>query len=179
MNPTERLVEEHEKILAVLDVQDAVCAEIQRGQDVSVQLCEQIVAFMKVFADDRHHQKEENLLFPALEAVGMPRESGPVGVMLSEHEIGRTLIARMAAAVARRHEGHPGALEAFRSAAREHAGLLRAHIEKENNILFPMAERLLDPTTKTSLCKEFEARDAARGDRDRPGTLLAGRAQIA
>jgi hypothetical protein len=41
-----------------------------------------------------------------------------------------------------------------------------------------MAERFLDADTKRDLAAQFEARDAARGDRDRPGALLAGRARI-
>jgi hemerythrin-like domain-containing protein len=178
MKPTQRLIDEHEKILAVLDVQETLCAGIDRGEKPTAGLCEQIVMFMQVFADDRHHHKEEDLLFPALERAGMPRDGGPVGVMLHEHEIGRGLIARMAAAARQWSAGDADAVAVFGSAAREHAGLLRSHIEKENHILFPMAERFLDAATKQSLAEQFEARDAARGDRDRPGALLAERAHL-
>jgi hemerythrin-like domain-containing protein len=178
MRPTERLTEEHEKILAVLDVQEALCADIRRGEEPPAGLCEQIVTFMRVFADDRHHHKEEELLFPALERAGLPRDGGPVGVMLHEHEIGRALIARMAEAAERWSAGDVAGLAAFGTAAAEHASLLRAHIQKENQILFPMAERFLDADTKRDLAAQFEARDAARGDRDRPGALLAERARI-
>lgn len=173
MKPTERLVNEHEKILAVLDVQETLGAAIARGERPPADLCEQIVIFMRVFADDRHHHKEEELLFPALERAGLPREGGPVGVMLHEHEIGRAMIARMAEAARGRAAGDPAALTAFGVAAREHAALLRSHIQKENQILFPMAERFLDAATKSHLSEQFAARDAARGDRDLPGGLLA------
>jgi hemerythrin-like domain-containing protein len=98
--------------------------------------------------------------------------------MLSEHEIGRGLIARMADAAGKWNAGDVAGLAAFGSAAAEHANLLRAHIQKENQILFPMAERFLDAGTKDDLVAQFEARDAARGDRDRPGILLAERARI-
>jgi len=178
MRPTERLMAEHERILAVLDVQDALCDEIRRGDHPPAGLCEQIVTFMRVFADDRHHHKEEDLLFPALERAGLPRDGGPVGVMLSEHEIGRGLIARMADAAEKWSAGDVAGLAAFGSVAAEHASLLRAHIQKENQILFPMAERFLDAATKGDLAAQFEARDAARRDRDRPGALLAERARI-
>jgi hemerythrin-like domain-containing protein len=171
-------MEEHEKILSVLDVQEALCADIRRGEQPPAGLCEQLVTFMQVFADDRHHHKEEDLLFPALEHAGLPRDGGPVGVMLHEHEIGRSLIGRMAEAAARWSAGDAAGLAAFGIVAAEHASLLRAHIQKENQILFPMAERFLDADTKRDLAAQFEARDAARGDRDRPGALLAGRARI-
>lgn len=178
MRPTERLMEEHERILAVLDVQEALCADIRRGEQPPAGLCEQIVNFMRVFADDRHHHKEEDLLFPALEQAGLPRDGGPVGVMLHEHEIGRGWITRMAEAARRWSDGDVAGLGAFAAAATEHAGLLRAHIEKENQILFPMAERFLDADTKRRLAEQFAARDAARGEGDRPGALLAERAGL-
>jgi len=178
MNPTERLVKEHEKILAVLDLQDTLSAGIQRGEHPPADLCEQIVMFMRVFADDRHHHKEEDLLFPALERAGMPRNGGPVGVMLHEHEIGRGLMARMAEAASRWATGDAEGLSAFAIAAKEHAALLRSHIQKENQILFPMAERFLDAETKRDLAAQFAARDEARGEKDRPGALLAERAGL-
>lgn len=171
-------MQEHEKILAVLDVQAALCDAVRRGEQPPAGLCEQIVTFMQVFADDRHHGKEEEMLFPALERAGLPRDGGPVGVMLHEHEIGRALIARMAQGAEKWSAGDAGGLAAFATAAAEHASLLRSHIEKENHILFPMAERFLDAGTKRDLVERFEAHDAARGDRDRPGSLLAERAGI-
>ena len=58
------------------------------------------------------------------------------------------------------------------------ARLFAQPVERSLQILFPMAERFLDADTKRDLAAKFEARDAARGDRDRPGALLAGRARI-
>ena len=41
-------------------------------------------------------------------------------------------------------------------AARGYAGLLRGHIEKENNVLFMMAERVLSPREQEQLAEDFE-----------------------
>ena len=179
VGPTAQLVSEHESILAVLEVQETLSAAIRGGEQPPAELCEQLVVFMRVFADNRHHHKEEELLFPALERAGLPREGGPVGVMLYEHEIGRGLVARMADAARLWSKGDAAALAEFGKAAREHAALLRSHIEKENQILFPMAERFLDATTKCHLAEQFSVHDASRGDGDRPGPLLAAAAGLA
>jgi hemerythrin-like domain-containing protein len=71
-------------------------------------------------------------------SAGVPERGGPVGVMLAEHELGREEVRAMAAAIQPRVQA-----EAFAAAAQRYSALLRAHIMKENNILFPMAERAI------------------------------------
>ena len=55
--------------------------------------------FFRLFADQCHHGKEEELLFPLLEQKGIPRTGGPIGVTLHEHEEGRALVRQMGDAV--------------------------------------------------------------------------------
>jgi hemerythrin-like domain-containing protein len=56
--------------------------------------------FIRHFADECHHFKEEQVLFPAMEEHGIPKEGGPIGMMLIEHEEGRGYVRDMAAAIA-------------------------------------------------------------------------------
>jgi hemerythrin-like domain-containing protein len=51
--------------------------------------------------------------------------------------------------------------------------LLHSYIQKENQVLFPTAERLLDPDTQARLAEHFAAHDAARNDADQLLPLLA------
>src|SRR3546814_5145013 len=100
----------------------------------------QFLGFLREFVDTCHHGKEEGLLFPAMIEAGLPADGGPVSVMLSEHEQGRALVAAMANAT------EPAMLPAkFSEAAAAYAGHMRAHIEKENTVLFPMADRIVAP----------------------------------
>jgi regulator of cell morphogenesis and NO signaling len=84
----------------------------------------------------QHFAIEEQALFPAL-ARHLGRDQGPLAVMDAEHASFRELLSRLADAV-RRDD---------RAAQRTHAlaviDLLRAHIRKEDHVLFPMAARLL------------------------------------
>lgn len=99
------------------------------------------------FVDRCHHAKEEEHLFPALQRHGIPTEGGPLGVMLCEHEEGRVFLETMAA-------GHPGRrAEAIRGYGR----LLRAHMDKENYILFPLAEHVLSEDEQRDLARAFDA----------------------
>lgn len=78
---------------------------------------EQVGLFVDDLRDDVdrcHNQKEELQLFPRLEAKGMPRHGGPLGVMLQEHERAQEILSRLRPlGLAARHRG--GAPAARRS----------------------------------------------------------------
>ena len=70
---------------------------VEKGQDIPKDFFPRAVDFIRNFADRTHHGKEEDNLFPALEQHGMPRQGGPVGVMLDEHDQGRGLVSTLKA----------------------------------------------------------------------------------
>ena len=113
--------------------------------------------FIRRFADGCHHQKEEQALFPLLEARGIPRLGGPIGMMLLEHQEGRGLVADMERAIAARD------LPGFVASAGAWAGLLRAHIAKERGVLFPMGARRLDAADDDALGERFAAIEREAG----------------
>jgi hemerythrin-like domain-containing protein len=113
--------------------------------------------FVRRFADGCHHAKEELALFPLLEARGIQRRGGPIGMMLLEHQEGRGLVADMERALAARD------LPGFVASAGAWAGLLRAHIAKERSVLFPMGERRLGDEDDRALVEHFAAIEREAG----------------
>ncbi len=156
MYATQDLRNEHEGIKMALAVLDRLANEIEADRAVSLDDLEQIVDFLKTFVDRCHHGKEEDLLFPALEAAGVPKENGPIGAMLADHTRGREYVRAMNDALAGVGAGAPADRKAFAVAAQGYARLLSDHIEKENNVLFVMAERQLPPEEHTRLAEGFE-----------------------
>jgi len=156
MTPAEQLQDEHQGILIMLRVLGQVCNRIESKKRVEAEHLERIVEFLRVFADKCHHGKEEDLLFPALERAGVPKEQGPIGVMLAEHRQGRGFIRGMAEALDRQKKGDPKALPSYAENARNYIALLTQHIDKENNVLFPMAEKVLSKETQEQLVEGFE-----------------------
>lgn len=154
--PTQELVNEHSAINSMLQVLQAVCSRLESRSVVPSSDLLQIVDFFIGFADGCHHRKEELCLFPWLESVGVPREGGPIGVMLAEHELGRKHVRGMTAAIASIDAGADDAHRAFVSEARAYVNLLHFHILKENNILFPLAEARIPEEAKEELTREFE-----------------------
>ncbi len=99
MRPQEILMEEHKAILRLLEVLKKISANLQNGNSVGVGAMEQAIDFIRTFADKCHHAKEEYVLFKFMEERGMPRYGGPIGVMLMEHDQGRSYVSKMAEAV--------------------------------------------------------------------------------
>ncbi|MGQ9555776.1 MAG: hemerythrin domain-containing protein [Anaerolineae bacterium] len=156
MTPTAQLKTEHEAIKLMLRVLDEVSARLDAGQPVPPQHLNQITEFIQVFADRCHHGKEEDLLFPAMEEAGIPREGGPIGVMLAEHDIGRNFVRGMREGVARYEAGDRRACSQIADNARGYVNLLRQHIQKEDDILYMMADMHLLSQKQEQLLEQFE-----------------------
>ncbi len=156
MTPTETLTAEHEGIKVMLGILGKVCDRLDAGKAVDPAHLERILEFLKVFVDTCHHAKEEDFLFPALEKAGIPRERGPIGVMLHEHEEGRGRIREMAAEAEGYARGERGAAARFAKSARAYTALLLDHIDKEDNILYPMGEARLGEAERRKLLEEFD-----------------------
>ncbi|HNO80080.1 MAG TPA: hemerythrin domain-containing protein [Phycisphaerae bacterium] len=146
---------EHKTILRVIAVLDKLVTRDQQGQGFERDALGKCVEFFRLFADACHHAKEEDLLFPMLESHGVPRDGGPIGVMLYEHQIARELTRAMGDALAELAQGIDAAREQFHVAARQYIQLLTNHIHKEDNVLFNIGDQVLPDQDRVSLCEQF------------------------
>jgi len=162
MKATTVLRDEHEGIRLMLKILQVVTGKMKNGERVDMAHIHGILEFLSVFIDKCHHGKEEDYLFPALEAAGIPREGGPIGVMLTEHSEGRKLIARLNAAVAAYEAGQTSAAGEVHKAAGEYISLLNQHIDKEGDILFAMAEGRITAAEDDQLVERFEELERER-----------------
>lgn len=89
MTPTEILKHEHRIILMVLDAAENEAKSILSSNKIDADKIEKMLDFFKNFADLCHHAKEGKHLFVMMQKRGMPAESGPIAVMLKEHDGGR------------------------------------------------------------------------------------------
>ncbi len=159
MRPTDVLRAEHDHILRGCAILEAMANKLDDGAAVPVEDATAIVDFIRFYADGLHHAKEEHVLFPAMEEAGLPRDGGPIGVMLFEHERGREQVAKMLAAIPAL--ATPTGRRGFVEGARNFATLLEQHIAKENMVLFVMAERLLGPLRDTAILNAYAEREGA------------------
>ncbi len=160
MKATQVLRDEHEGILAMLAVVEAAAYRLRDGKSVPPDLMTNAVGFFRNFADKCHHGKEEKQLFPTLVEHGVPNEGGPVGMMLEEHVLGRAFISKMSDAADKYAAGDASALPDLVSNTLGYVKLLREHIDKENGVLFPMADEVLNENEQGTLYDAFERIEA-------------------
>lgn len=161
-SPTAELKAEHQGVMRVLAVLDRMCGHLEGGEAVATDHLEQVLEFLRVFVDQCHHGKEEDFLFPALEKSGLAHGSGPIAVLLAEHAQGRGLVRLMGQALTGLAQAQPGAEADLTASGRQYIELLRAHIHKEDSMLFPLAEARLSQELLTAMAADFQRLEKER-----------------
>lgn len=116
----------------------------------------QMITFIQEFADQYHHGREEKILFLELEKEGVLTHCNPVQQMLHEHQSGREFVETASRAASNNE------LDQAIAALMNYCDLMKMHIYKEDNILFPMAKDGLQSenlNTITAKLKDFESSD--------------------
>ncbi len=155
MKATRILTEEHLVIKKVLQCLEKIVAESERNKKLNLESARTAIDFFTNFADSCHHAKEEDRLFPAMEESGIPREGGPLGVMVMDHIAGREAIQGMVESMDKASQGDAAAVKAFADNAGEYISLLSDHIRKEDHCLFSMADSALDKGAQKALLESF------------------------
>jgi len=161
LKATQQLKDEHGGIKIMLRILEQVCRQLEAAGNLNKGHFEGILEFLSVFVDMCHHGKEEELLFPALIAAGVPKE-GPVAVLLHEHEMGRNYVKAMSQAHAAYLAGDRSSSKDIARNARGYIALMKDHIEKENKVLFVTADSRLSEKTQNQLFEGFEKIEAER-----------------
>ena len=152
----EILMGEHRLIEQVLGSLETYVVGIEQGLAPERAMLAEYVAFFRGFADACHHAKEEDLLFQRMLERGMPRQTGPLAVMFHEHVLGRARVTALRGLAEAEGPFAPVEVQIAVENASAFIGLLRAHILKEDGILYPMAEQLLTGSELDALETDFE-----------------------
>ncbi|MBN2544270.1 MAG: hemerythrin domain-containing protein [Spirochaetes bacterium] len=156
MRATKQLKDEHEGILIMLQVIERIIKNLSGEKELDKDEFEKIIEFLRGFVDKCHHGKEEDILFPNMEMAGIPKDNGPIDIMLTEHQIGRGFIKNMSEALKDYSNNVKNNRAELIENGQKYVELLSNHIEKENNILFNMADSVLSDELQNELFEEFE-----------------------
>lgn len=151
---TDTLRQEHQAIKGALQFAERVSARMNSAPEAPLDGLAKLMEFLRLFVEQCHHSKEEQILFPLLEEKGI---RGPVGVMLMEHDRARVLIEEMSCAVA---DGVPHITQDLAKrwirAAWDYSDLMYEHLYKEEEMLFNMADRVLSAEEQASVAQAFK-----------------------
>ncbi|MBK6346706.1 MAG: hemerythrin domain-containing protein [Bacteroidales bacterium] len=148
---TQNLENDHMHIIRLIGVMERIIGTM----DPRIEHLETIIKVVREFADGQHLAKEEQLLFPLMVSKGFSNETGPVAVMLHEHELARNFVLGMAENILLFKKGERIALSAIYNNMLGYTGLLKGHIGKENTVLYRMADNVLTISEQETLLLDF------------------------
>ena len=153
MQVTNDLMEEHQLILKYIELMEQyiTISRENRAEDIFLKNASIFIGFIRNFADTFHHEKEEDILFRYMDEPGVLTHCNPLPQMLLEHDQGRKYVKEMSDAV------NNSDMDSLIGNAWSYAQLLKEHIFKEDNILYPMAEAGIPESQKNSLLEEYRA----------------------
>lgn len=154
MTPTDDLMNEHRVIERMLSILTKASNRLEAGKSIEPGFYVNAVDFLKNFADKCHHSKEEKLLFVKMMERGVSGEVGPIAVMMREHQDGRAHVKTLDKLS--KEKMSKSTKDGLIKSSRAYVDLLTKHIQKEDNVLYPLANQILDKADQAELEKGFE-----------------------
>lgn len=154
------LQKEHSAIEHVIAGIARLASEMKNGRPADPETLSGLVEFLRVYGDERHHQKEDNDLFPLLESKGVPPHGCPLGALKNEHDKARSIVSELSDAAEVYISTDGRAREALIHALDSLVELYPGHIWKEEYLLFPMVEKVLSNAELRRLGERFDKLEA-------------------
>jgi len=150
MKPIQDLAKEHGPVKLMLKILEKASEKMEAGEEMNKSDMENAIIFIREFADKCHHGKEGQLFFPAMMENNIAEEIALVDELKNEHTTGGNYVKNMEEAVSESDSAK------FIKNARAYIALLNPHIDKENKVLFPMADKSLSEEKQKELEEGFE-----------------------
>lgn len=154
------MVDEHKNIKRMLQVLRKACLSVMNGKEIDYTDFQNMIDFVRNYADKHHHGKEEKFLFNRMvDEIGGAAEKLVKFGMLVEHDLGRLYMSDLEAALAKVKAGDNDAKIDVIANAVSYTNLLNRHIDKEDNVVYSFAKRELSEATLNEVnikCDEFE-----------------------
>lgn len=156
--PTEMLKDEHQAVLKKLTALEGDINRLDKREEISAELKELAAFFETEFWT--YFDKEEMALFPEFDSF-MPHGAGPLTVMMEEHRVLRNTNEVMQEAIARYLNGADDVAtkQTINQNGSHFINFLRSHINKEDGILFAMADMHLNQKQNEKVVRLFQEMD--------------------
>ena len=176
MNYIDTMVFEHANIKRMLMVVRAFCYKLYNKEYVDFADVDQMIDFIKNYADKHHHGKEELKLFNKMvQHLGPAAQKLVTNGMLVKHDMGRFYNQQLQEAVKDYQNGNTEAVLDIIANSISYTHLLDRHIQKENDIVYPFAQKNFNKEISDEIqkeCEEFEENANQQGFQDKYILLL-------
>ncbi len=160
MDGIKLMVDEHLIIKRMLKVVQNICFNILKGEEICYEDFQNIIDFIRNFADGHHHAKEEKFLFNEMVSeIGEVAEKLVRYGMLVEHDLGRLYVQQLEDSLVKVKNGNEKEKIQVIANAVSYTNLLYRHIDKEDNVVYTFAQRELKNSTIEKInkaCEKYE-----------------------
>jgi hemerythrin-like domain-containing protein len=156
MRPTDMLAKEHATVILVTKAAEQEVRYMRDTEEFRPEVIDELVDFFQYFTEACHDPKEENLLFARLRQRGLPADSGILAELYREHQEFHSRLRDIEHWLRAQKKTAAGETAELAAALDGYLKLMRAHVAKEEELLFPVAEELLTEQDQEELTHGFE-----------------------
>ncbi len=164
MRPTEILAREHALVLLVTRVAEQEVRYMRDTGEYRADEVHRVVDFFEFFTEACHDPKEEHILFERLVERGLDPDSGILGQFYAEHAEFTTRLREIEHWLRDDKKGGPLDIAELADMLDTYLKLMRAHVGREEELLFTLANGLLNDRDQEEMSRAFSAVDAAEAD---------------
>lgn len=150
------LMIEHRLIERMIRLIEKEALRIRETNNINAVFLDNVVDFVRVYADRTHHGKEEDILFRDLAQADMAEEENRImDELVQEHVMGRETVAALVKAKEGYLYGDRSALDVVAGRLEFLASFYPKHIEKEDKVFFPAMMKYLSEEHQERMLAEF------------------------
>lgn len=156
MDILKQLDSDHENVAKMLDILDKQLDNVQKMKSADFDLMRDVMFYMTRYPDRTHHPLEDLVIHKLVEHDASAREMGEN--ILREHEGLAKKGQAFLDMLVRVTDGAMVLREEIEAAGRDYVAFLRAHMKKEDERLFPLAEKKLTHRDWSEIARSIERR---------------------
>ena len=157
MTPTENLIKEHEEINELLDIMSKIAMKIKSKDVFYPNDVEEIIDYLIIIIDKSHHGKEDEVFYPELISSGIPNEKAPLSIINYEHTLAKRYLKDISSCVVNCKIGNDFSGELLADSLTNYVVVIKNHIQREEEIVFPIANEVLSSEKQNEISQRFEA----------------------
>ena len=153
--PIGPLMIEHRLIERMISVMGKELVRIRKDGTANPKFIDTATNFIRIYADQCHHGKEEKILFRDLKKKKLqPVDKQLMEELIQEHVLGRKLTGELVKAKEEYEAGNSAALATIKDVIQQLVDFYPKHIEKEDKVFFKSAMTYFDKSEKDAMLEE-------------------------
>ena len=156
MKPTDNLITEHKEICELLNIMSVIAENIKSKDVFYPNDVDEIIDSMIILLDKSHHGKEEDVFYPELILSGILKEKAPLSINNNEHMLAKRYLNEISSCVVNCKIGIDFSGELLADSLTNCVDVIHNHIQREEEIVFPLANEAFSIEKQNEIYKKFE-----------------------